>query len=925
MAKNKEIDEDDDLPQKRRRGDDEEGEPQEKPSFRERLEQIKERLMQAKDWAEKNQTKTMIILGGCVFVVLLLCGLYIWHLVAYYHRPTVEQALEALEFGAYTQAQIRARSVLRYAKTTEYEKRAVASYVLGVALLEQYELSNLPDKEPYYLMAANHLKDAHKLILPIQYRTRALLAYGKALYLSDSIPKAVEILLEAEGRPQQDNKTANWFLIHAMMRSEEPDYNLALSHCDKLLADESLTQMESYHGKLLRAHVLLKLGRLDEANYVFDQVPPLDELEAYQEFVCAQLLMEEGRVFRAKAMNLEKQLLITDPRSSNSEQDQEEQETPLSSPSVRKSAPVPPQYETETPRIVQAVVRRGQGAEQIVQMRRQSIPDTETPLVIRETHSSDTYRNGNIEDLRSLAIAKYREAILRLEMSKAADAADFKYIRQAYLLQGICFEEMGEFEKAKEQYRDLILTFPESDEAIAADIFRAEIFRKSGQFDLALTGHRRAIQKLLQKGVYQNPVLTRKEIVRRMSGAAGELMRLREYRDAFDLLAVYEPILPQREIARIKALGYESWAKMLQRNAQVAAFEEQEQLLRDAREKFRLSGQWYSVYAQHEITARNYTELLWRSAENYRLGKDYLQAIPVYRKYLKNEIRIRQAETLALLGQMYFELDLLDESIKIYDEYLNQYPHHPMLYQVRLIKSYAHREKQETEQAKTLLLENLSGTLAPQAAEYRDSIYALGKIYYDAGDREKAIATLEDAVYLHPDVPQTASAYYMIAQSYLKRVEEEQKLVQTANLATMREKATLEMQKARLSAHDNFQKTRKILGDRELVIPLSPAEQTMQMVCYFEIAKLELLLGRLNDALDSFNLAQNRFQERPETLDALIQTALIYRRLGKDEQAKETVQKGVVLLQKLTDNNAFPPGHRFNETEWNELLAWANH
>ena len=399
-------------------------------------------------------------------------------------------------------------------------------------------------------------------------------------------------------------------------------------------------------------------------------------------------------------------------------------------------------------------------------------------------------------------------------------------------------------------------------------------------------------------------------------------MRLRDYQDAFELFAVYEPIMPPPEIARIKAIGYESWAQMLQRNANAASFEEREQLLREARDKFRLSGQNYAVFAQHELTSRRYAELLWASAENYRLGTDYLKAIPAYREYLKNEIMLRQPETFAWLGQMYFDLDMLDESIKTFEEYLKLYPAHPRLHEVRLIKSYAHREKQELEEAKTLLLENLSGTLAPQAAEYRDSIYALGKIYYDTGDREKAIATLEDAVFLHPDAPQAASAYYMAAQSYLKRVDEEQKLLQAANRAGVREQATLEMQRARQAALDHFQTTRKLLGDREQLIPLSSAEQTKQMVCYFEIAKLELLLGRLEEALESYNLAQNRFQERPETLDALIQVALIYRRLGKNDQAKETIQKGEVLLQKLTENNAFPPGYRFNEVEWNELLSW---
>ncbi len=964
MAK-KGVDDEEDLPQRPRRGEDgEEGESQGRLGLRERFAQIK-------TWAEENQTIALIIAGCIAFVFLLFCGLVAWRIISVRNRPTLEQAIQAFEFGAYAQAQVRGESVLRYAKETETEKIAVASYIVGRALLEQYEPSNIPEKESYYLAAANHLKEAYTLGFPLKYKTQGLLAYGKALYFSESIPQAIEILLEAEGRPQQDNKTANRLLTHAILRSEEPDYNLALKHCDLLLADETLTQKEMYQAKLLRANILLKLGRLDEANRVFDQVPPLDELEAYQEFICAQLLMEEGRQLRTQAIGLEKQLFMTDspfeihstapriPALPESKPDREPTPQPQPTPQIpdetpqpsqptkdtfnplptslsipptaptsqRKPAPVPPQFETKPNRIVQAVVRR-QTPGRVVPAGRQISVDGENveetqpkpqsqPLAIKKAYTIE-----DVQNLRSQAIAKYREAILRLEMSKSADVAEFRYIKQSYLLQGICFEEMGEFAKAKDQYRELIQTFPESNEAIAADFFRAEIFRKSGQFDLALTGHRLVVRKLIDKGNYSNPILTRKEIATKIDYALGELITLKEYRDAFDLLAVYEPILPPREIARLKAVGSEDWAKMIQRSATAASFEEREKLLTEARDKFRLAGREYAIYAQYELTSRRYAELLWASAENYRAGKDYIKAIPKYREYLKNEIVLRQAETFALLGQMYFELDLLDDAIETYDEYLKLYPDHPMLYQVRLIKSYAHAEKKEWDQAKTLLLENLSGILAPNAAEYRDSIFALGKTYYDDGEREKAIATLEDAVTLHPEAPQAASAFYMIAQSYMKRVDEEQKLMQTSNLTTAREKASLEMQKARQAAHDNFQNSRKILGDREIYIPLSSAEQTMQMVCYFEIAKLELTLGRLNEAVESFNLAQNRFQERPETLDALIQVALIYRRQGKDEQAKETIQKGKVLLQKLTARKAFPPGYRFNEAEWNELLTW---
>lgn len=964
--------EEEDISEKSQSTDAEDGEESEGTPSRFSIEQSLEGI---KNWINEHQTLTLAILGCITGVILICSGLFVWHLVDVYNRPTAEQALEAFEYGAYSQAMVRAESVLKYVREDEIEKKSIAHFVIGASLIEQYQNSHVLEKETYFLSAANHLKEAYALGFPAQFRSAGLLAYGKALYYTDNIPQAIPVLIEAEGRPHQDNKTASWLLANAIIQSEDPDFNRALHYCDLFLDDPATTQMEMYRGKLLRSNILVYLGRFNEANRTFDQVPPLDELEAFQEYVCAQLLIEEGRQLRAQIQKVEQNIsenLIESvsahaPDNVNYENDNSSDDELHSNSPIRNHAPIPsdplhstvnrnvsnretvqypsapvPSSQISKPRVSQdyrnaqnqTSRRRNpvvfasnleKASPPILQVRNQltAPPDAHSAVAANDLSAAKSAQLAELALLKDRMNQKYTEAILRLEMSKNADATEFVYHYKAIFLQGICFEELGRFTQAAEMFQELIRINPDGNESIAAEFSLAEILRQSGQFDLALARYHRCVEKLKRKGYYQNPMFPRKKLVAQVEKTLDEMIYLKNYADAFRFLAVLKEIIPQRTAIRAQAIGYENWAKDLRNQANAAPYEEMQTLLKEAREKFRLAGKAYFDLAQFEYTSPQYPEYVWSCAENYRAGQNYIRALPMYREYLKHEIALRQAETLAIIGKMYFDLDMLDKSIETYDHFLTLYSDHPLVYQVRLIKSYAHLEKHETDKAKMLLLENLSGVLAPNSAEYRDSIYALGKIYYDEKNTPKAIATLEDAVFLHPEASQAAQSYYMIAQSYLAQVEQERQTLISAKLTTVRATASQAMQRARQSALEHFQKAQTLFNERENVIPLVKSERTMQMICYFEIAKQQLNLQRFNDALKSFEAAQNRFQERPETLDALIQTALIYRRLGQNEQAVQTVQKGKVLLQRLTETNAFPPGYRFNEQEWNELLTWA--
>ena len=92
-----------------------------------------------------------------------------------------------------------------------------------------------------------------------------------------------------------------------------------------------------------------------------------------------------------------------------------------------------------------------------------------------------------------------------------------------------------------------------------------------------------------------------------------------------------------------------------------------------------------------------------------------------------------------------------------------------------------HAEKGEPDQARRLLDENLSGDLlTPDSAEWRNSLFTLGRLLHNEGRYDEAVARLEEAVARYPDAPQTLEARYLIGHCHLAVAgREKQKLPTT--------------------------------------------------------------------------------------------------------------------------------------------------
>ncbi len=180
------------------------------------------------DWA-KAHVRAAIILA-LLFTLLLLTGfgLTVRYIINYINRPTLEQALEAYDLGAYSEARIFAEQVLKYAKEDDDRTRASASFILGASTCAIAEIAWDTNRQPYYLAAVSYLRSSEEYGFVRGRELEGFFLLGKSLYLSGELVPCREPLLRVlEAGESQDPaviKNVCWYLTNSFFLYAQPDY-----------------------------------------------------------------------------------------------------------------------------------------------------------------------------------------------------------------------------------------------------------------------------------------------------------------------------------------------------------------------------------------------------------------------------------------------------------------------------------------------------------------------------------------------------------------------------------------------------------------------------------------------------------------------------------------------------------------------------
>ncbi|MCA9239285.1 MAG: tetratricopeptide repeat protein [Planctomycetales bacterium] len=548
-------------------------------------------------------------------------------------------------------------------------------------------------------------------------------------------------------------------------------------------------------------------------------------------------------------------------------------------------------------------------------------------------------------------IGKASEVLARAmrEDSLATGGGSAKYFL------GQLYEVMGKPDEALGLLEDVLKSYGQEPEGVAAAIAEAQIMQSQGEDEQAIKKFRIALDSVTDPVNYRSELLPLADLRKHVLAAQSLFVAQQKFHAAVELIDRLYPVFSRNRQLELRADVFKTWGESLLHQADADLWASDD-LRREGRAKLREAGTNFELLADGQFASKHYPDYLWQAADTYFLGQNYHSALRVLRKYLKQEPELRNALALLRLGQTRLALKQPRAALEALEECIEFHPQDASTYRARLECAKAYREIQEHEKAKVLLEENLLGsTLSPQSPEWRDSKFELGRLLHEHQEFDAAIRTLEEAILRYPGDRQTRLAKYMVAESYRQRADAPLEQYELARTVNERERNLAEVMKYLNAAMGYYKSVQQEIAEQA---SWSSLDRAMIRNCYmfkgsvlYQQGVLELdeaerahnekrseeeneeekkhrqaAQQHLAAAVQAYSDLSAQFQDEPIILEALVQIAHCWRRLDDVAKARGQIARAVGLLEQLPRDTDFATTTNLSRNEWeamlNEMQTW---
>lgn len=813
--------------------------------------------------------------------VAIIVGLVLWYSLfsgKTAEKATLELALAKLELHDLAEAR-RIAAEVRTGKDASFANVGGAFYVLGAVMAEDAKgHENAGERQTLHLIASRYLEESRIRGFPERYEKEGLLLLGRSLHHGGRFQASIPILKEALSQNLSAKGEILYLLADAYLHLTPPNLEQASAQTRRLLAEKHLPQGERDRGLLLQAKVALAQGNYHDGQKALEKISPKSIVHAEGVLLSIRLLCEE---------------LLAAERS----------------PTAQDQAALEKSLKT------------------LADLGKESRRETDLPS-------------------------------------------------QADLLTALCLELLGKSSEANAAYAHVRKARFGSPEAVAAAFFEAGYLLRSGKIDEAVTLYKKGITEAGPAETYHNDWLPRHDLEERLRQAIRKLLAAHHFAEAEKLAASLTPLFPEEMAYFWRAKVEHDWGMNLklgkgkssaeadshaphgtQKNHGATSSHDthsSQDSQQQAREHFRKAGGHYERLAELRIATRSYLDDLMDSARDYLAGQSYSQAIQVLRTFLKEDPQSGQEAAKVGLGEALLALGQTKEGLETLEEAITNYPRHPATYRARYLASLGYEELGNVAQARKHLQDNLYNfSLTPESNDWRDSIFLLGRLVYhealahEAKSRElgvdltnpelrkpglkeleqaealfqEAARILDEAIERYPSAPQTTEARYSLADSHRLAARWQRKRLDGTAIAANQGALTLEMNAELTAATKEYSLLiEKLSADSDGVA--SEAERAILRNCYFARADVLFDQGKISEALAAYSAATSRYQHEPEALQAYVQIAACYRRLGRSAEARGTLQQARVVLARMKPETNFTKTTPYSRDEWTRLLTW---
>jgi tetratricopeptide (TPR) repeat protein len=555
-----------------------------------------------------------------------------------------------------------------------------------------------------------------------------------------------------------------------------------------------------------------------------------------------------------------------------------------------------------------------------------------------------------------IAEERFQDAQRELEpLAGKPSGLDSLYPRQALYLLGVCYEVQKDYENALRKYSDVVRGFADSQEGLAANVRRAELLRKAQRWEEALDAYVKALEMIRPTG-FSNRWLRLDEFRAIVVAAWDDLKRTRAYEFAVELAKHMRPLFPPEEayqaVERV-ATANQLLASQLESEIADRPFRVRQKRSAELLERWRTSGKAYADLAEALHESPRFPDVLWTSAEHYRQGHDFQDALVQMTRFINTQPRQRLPLAYVRRGEILMDLGRFDEALDHFERVLAEYPldiaSFPAMYLVGACEVERNHPDRAAQAWQRVLHEP---HLDPSANEWQASLFALGRLQYQialtmpaqpsgqsaqnsnsAETRlrplaaynclDDAIRRLEEFVARYPKRPEAPEARFLLAKALRDRATLPRDQLKRAETDNARKELTSRIQSLLTDAENQLETLIDTLQAAESAGLLNPFEQRMVREAYFERGHNLYALEKYARAIEAYTNAANRYADDPGVLLAYIQMANCYDRLGKSIDARGVAIQAMLIHKNMSERAFTRDKTLMTRDEWRTWLEWA--
>ncbi len=490
----------------------------------------------------------------------------------------------------------------------------------------------------------------------------------------------------------------------------------------------------------------------------------------------------------------------------------------------------------------------------------------------------------------------------------------------------------GHFEEAIGRFRSILARHPSSEARMEVYLARAETYAANGDHELAVADYREAIQ-LIETPTH--PMVNR--VADSISDRIQEEVLLDRPGQAirYGGLVLNSNRLPvSDQVLRLSAKAHRLQGEsMLHSQTGLDA----DQLLdselpgldpairKEAARQFRQAGSLYESLALR-LHERNEPRSGWSTVQDaaaacFDLGADRVRALHAYTTYLagtgvddgaRAEVALRHAR--ALHSDMRFS-----EALAAYDSLVELHGRGLFSAKARVAGAACLVAMDRPREAQARLELIVSGTdgIRPEAPEFQDAIFALGRLLHESELHAPATRRLDEAIRRYPDDPRRRESAFMLGAS-LEALAADQRARELDRSLTpsVRDAARREWAELTERAMRAFDLVIESHGQAPIE-ELSPEGFAMLRDARVGRANGLLDLGRFRESIDLYEQIERIYRTETTSLDALIRLNEAWTALGRTDEAEKAHSRAVLRLRQLPEE-VFDRS-RFDRPGW---TAW---